>query len=63
MPGSESDIGKSFDAADKLSAFPSGGGCSPINWLSQTKTNLTLEYMNLNFASATKLTLLYSFNA
>ena len=25
------------------------GGCSPVNWLSQTKRNLAIEYLNLNF--------------
>ena len=27
----------------------SSGGCSPVNWLSQSRTNLATEYLNLNF--------------
>ena len=30
-------------------------GCSPANWLSQTRRNLTIEFLNLNFASRKKL--------
>ena len=31
------------------------GGCSPVNWLSQTRINLTINFLNLNFANRKKL--------
>ena len=34
------------------------GGCNPVNWLSQTRRNLTNEYLNLNFVAT-----FYSFYA
>ena len=37
------------------------GGCSPVDWLSQTRRNLTIEYPNLNFVATPKLTPLHSF--
>ena len=37
------------------------GRCSLVNWLNQTRRNLTIKYLNLNFVSTPKLTLLYSF--
>ena len=37
------------------------GGCNPVNWLSQTRRNLTIEYLNLNFVTTPKLTPLHSF--
>ena len=37
------------------------GGCIRVNWLSQTRKKLTIEYLNLNFVSTPKLTPLYSF--
>ena len=39
------------------------GGCNPINWLNQTRINLTIEYLNLNFVTTPKLTALHSFFA
>ena len=33
----------------------SNGGCSPVNWLSQTRRKLTIEFLDLNFASRRKL--------
>ena len=39
------------------------GGCNPINWLNQTKRNLTIEYINLNFVTRPKLIPLHSFFA
>ena len=41
----------------------SNGGCDPVNWLSQTRRNLTIEYLNLNFVTTPKLTPLHSFYA
>ena len=41
----------------------SSGGCDPVNWLSQTRRNLTIEYLNLNFVTTPKLTSLHSFYA
>ena len=37
------------------------GRCSLVNWLNQTRRNLTIKFLNLNFVSTPKLTLLYSF--
>ena len=37
------------------------GGCNTVNWLSQTRRNLTIEYLNLNFVTTPKLTPLHSF--
>ena len=31
------------------------GGCNPVNWLGQTRRNLTIEFLDLNFASRRKL--------
>ena len=31
--------------------LPSGDGPSPVNWLSQIRRNLTIEFLDLNFAS------------
>ena len=31
------------------------GGCSPVNWLSQTRRNVTIEFLDLNFWSRRKL--------
>ena len=31
------------------------GGCNPLNWLSQTRRNLTIGFMDFNFASRRKL--------
>ena len=31
------------------------GGCSPVNWLSQTRRNLTIEFLGLNFVSRRNL--------
>ena len=39
------------------------GGCNPVNWLSQTRRNLTTEYLNLNFVTTPKLTPMHSFFA
>ena len=39
------------------------GGCNPVNWLSQTRRNLAIEYLNLNLVTTPKLTLLHSFYA
>ena len=39
------------------------GGCNLVNWLSQTRKNLTIEYLNLNFVITPKLTPLHSFYA
>ena len=41
----------------------SSGGCDPVNWLSQTRRNLAIEYLNLNFVTTPKLTPLHSFYA
>ena len=41
----------------------SSGRCNPVNWLSQTKRNLIIEYLNLNLATTPKLTPLHSFYA
>ena len=38
-------------------------GCKPVNWLNQTRRNLTNEYLNLNFVTISKSTLLHSFIA
>ena len=35
-------------------------GCNLVNWLSQTRRNLTIEYLNLNSVTTPKLTLLHS---
>ena len=40
--------------------LPSGGG-SPVNWLSQTRRNLTNEHLNLNFVTKPKFIMLHSF--
>ena len=29
--------------------------CSPVNWLSQTRRNLTIQFLNLDFASNQKM--------
>ena len=39
------------------------GGCNPINWSNQTRRNLTIEYLNLNFVTIPKLIPLHSFFA
>ena len=31
------------------------GGCSPVDWLSQTRRNLTTEFLDLKFESSRKL--------
>ena len=31
------------------------GGCSPVNWVSPTRRNFTIEFLDLNFASRRKL--------
>ena len=36
-------------------------GCNPVNCLSQTRRNLTIEYLNLNFVTTPKLIPLHSF--
>ena len=36
------------------------GGCNPVNWLNQTRINLTIEYLNMNFVTTGKLTPLHS---
>ena len=36
------------------------GEWNPFNWLSQTRRNLTSEYLNLNFVTTPKLTPLHS---
>ena len=33
------------------------GGYSPVNWLSQTRRNLAIEYLNLNFVTTLYLIL------
>ena len=38
-------------------------GCELVNWLSQTRRNLRIGYLNLNIVTARKLTLLHSFYA
>ena len=37
--------------------------CNPVNWLSQTRRNLSIEYLNLNSVTTRKLTPLHSFYA
>ena len=39
------------------------GVCNLVNWLSQTRRNLTIEHLNLNFVTTPKLTPLQSFYA
>ena len=39
------------------------GGRNPVNWLNQTRRNLTTEYLNLNIVTTPKLTLLHLFFA
>ena len=51
----------SWNLRDKFTK--SNGGCNPVNWLSQTRRNLTIEYLNLNFVTTLKLTPLHSFYA
>ena len=41
------------DSSQPISFFLSGG-CIPVSWLSQTRRNLTTEFLDLNFASRTK---------
>ena len=38
-----------------VSINSSSGGCNQLNWLSQTRRNLTVEFMDLNFASRREL--------
>ena len=45
-----------------ISTVTFSGGCNPVNWLSQSRWNLTIEYLNLNFVPTPKLTLLHSFH-
>ena len=35
------------------------GECDPVNWLSQTRRNLAIEYLNSNFVTTPKLTPLH----
>ena len=37
------------------------GGCNSANWLIQTRRNLAIEYLNLNFVATPKLTSLHYF--
>ena len=39
------------------------GGRNPVNWLNQTRRNLTTEYLNLNIVTTPELTLLHLFFA
>ena len=55
-------IESSCEHADKTLAKCSGG-CSPVNWSSQTRRNLRIEYLNLNFVTTPKLTPVHSFYA
>ena len=48
-------------AVKNIGTAAASGGCNPVNWLSQTRGNLTIEYMNLNFVTTPKLTPLHSF--
>ena len=47
---------KPFNNNKKLS----NSGCNPVNCLSQTRRNLTTEYLNLNFVTTPKLKPLHS---
>ena len=50
-------------AVKNIGTAAASGGCNPVNWLSQTRGNLTIEYLNLNFVTTPKLTPLNSFYA
>ena len=39
------------------------GRCNPVNWFCQTRRNLSIEYLNLNFVTTPKLTPFHSFYA
>ena len=47
----------------KFSQIEKYGECSPVHWLRQTRRNLTIEYLNLDFVTTPKLTPLDSFYA
>ena len=38
-------------------------GYNPVNWLNQTRRNLAIDYLNLNFVTTPKLKPLHSFFA